>query len=190
VFSEEILTLFFGSDYSSGAGALSVLSTFFILASYHFFSGKLLSINEDTTFVFYSNVAMAIGNLVLSIFLVQWLGVLGAAISSGLSYFVLRFINHLRSKRFVEIPVDRTFEGLLLLITAMSMVLAYYLSLGLKDLFDIHLVIYLALAGALYAGFFVLGIHVFDLTGEEEKAILSVFEEELGVDLVWLKKLL
>jgi O-antigen/teichoic acid export membrane protein len=190
VFSEEILTLLFGSDYGSGAGALKVLSAFFVLATYYFFSGKLLNINEDTNFVFYSNIGMAVGNLVLSVFLVQWWGVLGAGIASGFSYFLVRFISHVRSKRFIDIPADRWFEGSLILITGGSMAIAYYLSRGVTALLDIPLVVYLVLAGCLYTGLFLLGVHLFDLAGEEEKAILSVFEEELGIDLSWLKQLL
>lgn len=107
-FSDQILYLIFGQDFTKGSLSLIILTVFFIISCLFAFNYYIILITKHTKFLFYNYLFFALFNIALSIFLVNLFGVEGVAFSSGLSFFLLKvseFIKTRKSINFLEISL-------------------------------------------------------------------------------------
>ena len=101
-FSKEILNILFGQEYISATLALTILaigySLNFILRS----TEQALIILKKTKLVFANTVIIAILNILLNIYLIPKYGIVGAAISTAISYILLALIESTESYIFLK----------------------------------------------------------------------------------------
>lgn len=95
------------------------------------FMGTVYTSAKKTKFLFYSTAIGALMNVILSILLVQFIGVFGATIAAALSYFIIWVLRTIDSRKIMKMRVnyiDTTFQIILLIIeaTVVSAQIQYY----------------------------------------------------------------
>lgn len=90
------------------------LSVFFFAKAQ--FLGTVYTTFKQTKMAFYSNLIAAIFNIIGNYFLIQYIGVLGAAISTAFSYFVLWIVRYFNIQQFVKLKVNMKKEVISLLL--------------------------------------------------------------------------
>lgn len=92
VFSGDILSLVFGSEYADASLALSVLSVGFFTSAIGGRNRETLSALGKTKFIFLANGMAFVLNIVLNLMLIPAYGYLGAAGASAFSYAILNTV--------------------------------------------------------------------------------------------------
>ncbi len=100
------------------------------------FMGTVYTSAKKTKFLFYSTAIGAVMNVILSIVLIQFLGVFGATIATALSYFIIWILRIIDSRKIMKMRVnylDTIFQVVLLIIEAVvvSVRLQYYKPISL-----------------------------------------------------------
>ncbi len=101
-----ITSLFLGHDYQSAWGympTLLIAMTFFAFAQ---FLGSIYSANKKTGMALVTNLIGVIINLSLNFLLIKPLGVIGCAIATAVSYFVLWISRLIDTRKIVPIKHD------------------------------------------------------------------------------------
>ncbi len=88
LFSEQIVTLLFGTAYLSSASVLviHIFSTIFVYLGVA--SGRWLIIEEKAAINFYRNLVGVLLNIILNVYLIRMYGIVGAAYASLASYIL------------------------------------------------------------------------------------------------------
>ncbi len=89
IFSKEILSVLFGSQYVSASLSLLILSIGFFGNSLVMTSERVLMVVKKTKFILGSYLTVLIVNTVLNLYLVPAYGIKGASIASAISYLAL-----------------------------------------------------------------------------------------------------
>lgn len=188
VYAEYVLRFVFGEAYVDGALSLQVLTAFFIVATYFYYSSKLLHLEEETDKILYGDVFVVVINLALTIYLVGLFGIVGAAIGSGFSYLLLRYVFHLYSKRFVRFSNDYVFLFKMVFVSFFSVLVTFYVTRTLFDMVDIHFLFFIGLSGVLYALLLYLGLYMLKVFKEGDMIILDEVTNQTGIQLEWVKQ--
>lgn len=112
--ARELLWLFTTPDYLAGY-RISGLMCFQLVADTSYYIVAIgLILAKKTQYLAYSVLIAAVGSLILNLLLVPWLGFLGAALASMLSYALLAWVAWRFSQRAYKIPYPITKIALLL----------------------------------------------------------------------------
>jgi len=87
VFAPDIMALF-GSDFREGAILLRLLAVAYIVVAGSGSVGHMLQMSDHQDFAFGVNASMAVANVALNWVLIQWYGVVGAALATGASHIL------------------------------------------------------------------------------------------------------
>ncbi len=85
VFAPDIMTLF-GADFREGAVLLRILAVAYIVVAGSGSVGHMLQMSDHQDFAFWVNASMAVLNVGLNWILIQWYGVVGAAIATSVAH--------------------------------------------------------------------------------------------------------
>ena len=103
VFSKDILRILFGQAYVAGYSSLIILAVGFLFAHSVTTSKEVLIVYKKTKLVSKIILAAAITNVVLNFFLINIFGIIGAAIATSASFFVLGALMLNKSKKISNI---------------------------------------------------------------------------------------
>lgn len=103
LFSSELLTLLFGSEYASAGLALSILALGNLVAASVGRVGSILKSTGHTRPIFYNNAANLSLNIVFNILLIPVLGIVGAAIATAGSTIAMNILLTLEVWRYEKI---------------------------------------------------------------------------------------
>ena len=190
LYAEQILNLLFGQEYVAGATSLQILAAFFIVANYFYFSSKLLHLEDQTKKILYGDIIALALNLTITIYLVNLLGIVGAAIGSGFSYFLIRYIFHLYSKKYVKFKHDYKHIIKSVIATFSAAIISYFASNLIMSYFNVHLIIYAGIAGILYGLLLLLAIRYLDMVKKEDFIIIDMIEDYTKLNLNIVRKIL
>jgi O-antigen/teichoic acid export membrane protein len=104
-FSELLLTVFYGKEFASASDTLKILSVGMIFASLFFINLKFFAgigkpkINSKIVY------SVAIFNLAANLILIPVLGIVGAAITTTLSYFIMMLMSLIKIRKFIKIEL-------------------------------------------------------------------------------------
>jgi len=87
VFAPDIMALF-GSDFREGAILLRLLAVAYIVVAGSGSVGHMLQMSDHQDFAFWVNAGMAVLNVALNWILIQWYGVVGAALATGAAHIL------------------------------------------------------------------------------------------------------
>ena len=87
VFAPDIMALF-GTEFREGATLLRVLAAAYIVVAGSGSVGHMLQMSDHQDFTFWVNASMAVLNVGLNWILIQWYGVVGAAIATGTAHIL------------------------------------------------------------------------------------------------------
>jgi O-antigen/teichoic acid export membrane protein len=107
LFSDKVLQILWGGEYTQASIALSVLAGGYLFDALAGRVGSFLNSTGHTRYILYNNVAALTLNLVLNIALIPIYGILGAAIATAASTILtnfLMFIEVWRKENVISIP--------------------------------------------------------------------------------------
>lgn len=93
LFPQEIITILYGADFSSGYLSLVILATGLCMNVFTGVTGNILIAGGYTKLYLLGEIIAAITNISLNLVLIPIYGIIGAAISVSVSYFVRNFIS-------------------------------------------------------------------------------------------------
>lgn len=119
LFSKEIITLLYGSEYSKGFLALVIIAFGISMNVFTGLTGNILVGSGHTKLNLVCEVIAAITNVSLNIILIPMYGIIGAAIGTSASYFIRNFVSlafvyktnkiHPYKKNYVKIVISGSF---------------------------------------------------------------------------------
>jgi O-antigen/teichoic acid export membrane protein len=110
LFSEQVLTLLFGSQYTQASLALSILAIGYLFDSSVGRVGSFLESKGYTNYLMYNNVAALLLNIILNVILIPIYGIIGAAIATASTTILanlLALIESWRKENVITIPVEK-----------------------------------------------------------------------------------
>jgi O-antigen/teichoic acid export membrane protein len=185
LFPDAVLNLLFGSRYIGASLALQILATASFCNAALGFPYSTLIVIGKSKFLMYVFLISAIINIILNIVLIPPMGIVGAAIASGLSVVVAKILNTIKLYKISTIhPFTKNYLKIAGLLIAFLFVFYILRNLVIMSpwmfmtLFSLFLVSY---------GLSVLFTKSFD---EEDIMMLLTIEKGLGIDLVSIKRIL
>ncbi|MBW2978009.1 flippase [Candidatus Woesearchaeota archaeon] len=185
IFSKQILNLIYGVKYITGFLPLLILSLGFIINIYLGLNTNILQLHKKTKYIFKVNVFVAITNIILNIFLIQLIGIIGAAISTSFSLSLRNILFLYKTKKLEKLHFSWWTNFKFLISGLICVAIA-------KILFvTIHFNIYIKLIsiGLLYFllyGIFLVISRAFD---KDDFQIMLAIEKRLGVNFGFFKKI-
>ena len=178
LFSEQVLTLLWGSTYSQASIALSILAAGYLFDALVGRVGSFLQSKGHTRYILYNNTAALILNLGLNVALIPIYGIIGAAIATASSTAltnILMFAEVWRKERIVSIP----YRGLSKILLAGLIPLSIVISVDWL-LFASTPYWFLFPASLIYGGLYIFSYLLAVGIGEEEKAVVRRIGEKAG----------
>lgn len=186
LYPDVVISTTFGANYASGSTALSVLSLGFFVHVMLGFNGATLSAVGRTRRVMYANIFTSIINITMNILLIPEFGVLGAAVATTVSYFVLNILLSYQTYSILGISpvsnrtINPVFAGL---ITASILYIAVTILLENKQIELAFFIVALALV-------YPVALARSGAIEQEEVMLVRSFEERAGIDLSPVKNVL
>jgi len=126
-FSEHILSFLFGSTYIDAKYALMILSLGTLFYAFSQFNSIIFTGLGKAKYMAVVAASLAVLNLVLNIFLVPLFGIVGAALSTALSYILLFLISCFYLRRFLAFAFPFSTWMYSLLISAVIIPFIFFL---------------------------------------------------------------
>ena len=104
-FTDILIKVLFGSEYLPAANSLKILSVGMIFSSLYFINANFLAgigkpeINSKIVY------GAALFNLIFNIILIPLIGIVGAAIITTISYFIMMLVGLIEIKKYIEISL-------------------------------------------------------------------------------------
>jgi O-antigen/teichoic acid export membrane protein len=178
LFSEQILNILWGGQYTQASIALSILACGYLIDAMVGRVGSFLNSTGHTKYILYNNVAALTLNLVLNIVLIPIYGIIGAAIATATSTIltnVLMFAEVWRKENVISIPsvsiLKTTLTGLLSLLPVIGLDTVLFLNTPYWFLIPAGLIY-----GLSYVTMYILILGL----GNEEKEVLERLGEISG----------
>lgn len=186
LFSASVMRIMFGSEYTAGATALSILAFSYFITSLFGLAAPLLQTYGRTKVIMVSSFFGAGANIGLNLLLVPTYGIDGAAIATGISVILMNFLLLLFAYRIGKLlPFKGSFfKPIIASIAALSIVFVlaeYMLAISLFSLIGL-LVVYFAIY------FFLLLL--FRSFEEEDLIIMRAMDQRLGTKSSWVRKII
>ncbi|MFB6131409.1 MAG: flippase [Salinigranum sp.] len=182
VFPKDIITMFFGADYTSGGIALALLSFGFFTSAALGRNRSTLSAFGYTTYILAADIVTIVTNVVLNLALIPAYGFVGAAVASTAAYIARNVIVSM----FLYVKFDispfsratvRTYAVLPAVLIPLSFIASRWISLT-----SITLLPFLVVAG-------IAGIVLVSATGSlqpEDAVIVEFVENRIGVEVPYV----
>ena len=129
--SSDLIVAYLGDKYEASA-IIFLVFNFTLLIRVNDYGDILIAANKGKTMLYFYLIALLV-NIVLNYFLIQWLGVVGAAISTVFSVFLLAFLQLNKSLSIIKSKITELiiFKNFALLIVS-SLILAFGINVALS----------------------------------------------------------
>jgi O-antigen/teichoic acid export membrane protein len=178
LFSEQLLKLLWGSQYTQASVALSILAGGYLIDAMAGRVGSFLKAKGYTRYILYNNLLALALNLVLNIILIPIYGIIGAAIATASSTILSNLLmagEVWKKEQITSVPLEKitkiTAISLIPLLTIWSIDRLLFADTPLWFLFPAGIAYYL-----IYAGVFLKFIGL----GEEERKVLLRIGDKIG----------
>ncbi len=187
VFAGRILGMTFGPEFVEGYVSLSILSIGFFANSLSFTSERVLAAMGKTKFLFYNSLISVIFNFILNLILIPPYGIVGAAVATTSTLFLLSSLLTLESYsqlRFTHL------SSIFYKSIVAGLVSAFLINFLVRSLFEtfsfLIVVIFFLVFVVLYLGLLI------KLGGfeKEDVEILSVIERRVGLKTNLIKRIM
>jgi O-antigen/teichoic acid export membrane protein len=187
MFSDKVLKILWGGQYTQASIALSILACGYLIDALVGRVGSFLNSTGHTRYILYNNVAALTLNIVLNVILIPIYGIIGAAIATATSSAftsILMFVEVWRKEEVISIPhasaIKISITGLLALLPV----------IGLDRILFMNTPYWFLIPAGLIYGLTYLGLYL-AIVGlrEEEKEVLKRLGELIDQEKL-LEKLL
>lgn len=184
VFADDVVSIFFGSEYAGGGIALAILSLGFFTSAALGRNRSTLSALGHTKHILAADVATIVTNIVLNLLLIPPMGFVGASIASA-SAFVVRnaAISAVLKYKCGITPFSRNLLKIYALLPLVLLPASYALSL-VVSLSLVTLVAFLVVAGLAC----LVAIGAAGLLRPEDAIILDFLEDKAGVEVPFVRR--
>jgi O-antigen/teichoic acid export membrane protein len=184
LFAAEILGVMFGSEYASGAGALSILAVgYFMVSFFGPVRSMMESISQTKLILFNTLVATAI-NIALNLALIPPWGMNGASLATTISFFVWNLLSWLQVYRKLKM---HPFSGAFLkptIAACIAIMIFFGIKTALPPLESIAFPLDIALLtalGASFVGLYAMLFIVMKGLQPEDMEVLRAIENKTGI---------
>ena len=186
LFSGTVMQILFGSEYVTGATALSILTLGYFISSFFGLPAHLLQSYGKTKIIMIGNFLGAAANVVLNFLLIPIYGVNGAAIATAFTITLMNFLYFFSAHRISKIqPLRKSFLKIIVAsIIAISIVYVITKYIVGVSLFSL-LIMFLAFLTLYF--FLLLSFRSFE---EEDLMIMRAIDQRLGTKSDWIRKLI
>jgi len=178
LFSEQVLQILWGGQYTKASTALSILAFGYLIDALVGRVGSFLNSTGYTRYILYNNIAALSLNLILNIVLIPIYGIIGAAVATAASTLltnILMFTEVWRKEKIISIPYQEIGKilvtGLLSLLPVISLDRILFADTPYWFLLPAGLIY-----GLVYTGLYLLMVGL----GEEEKEVILRIGELTG----------
>lgn len=171
-FRQEMLSVF-GSEFVIGASILVVLGTGQLMNVLSGPTGQLLVMTGKQKWEMYNSLAMVVANFFLNLFLIPKMGLLGAALATGISILSINLI------KLVEVYVLYKFHPYNfsylrgIMATLAAGVVVFFLRIYLMNS-GLNIYTIILLGGSLYIVFLSIAMWFFGFTNDDKKFIMQL----------------
>jgi len=185
LFSKSILGILFGSAYITGAISLIILGTGYFIGFLTSSSQDILLILKKTKLILFNTTLMAIGNIILNLYLIPIYGITGAAIATS-SIFILRSILLTIESYLIKkiIPFKLNYIKILFSISIASILIKYISKFYPINIFT------LMINGILLLGFYSLFLLITKSFEKEDIMIIKTMQQKIGIDFTKINRFL
>ncbi|MFH0936564.1 MAG: flippase [Candidatus Woesearchaeota archaeon] len=173
-FSKNILGIMFGGEYSKGALALSILSLGYIFYSLSKIAFDLLSIAKKTKIIFYITLIAAITGTILSLILVPKFKLMGAAISTFISFTLIGVLFFYYAHKINNLQPIKWIYLKIFIIGLVSIFIIYKLSKII--VLSLHKLIFLLL---LFLIIYLFLLYIFKCLDYQDRLIIRTFLQKI-----------
>ena len=183
LYSEEILRLFYGAEYTAGFIPLIIIATGFVINVSLGLNRQILTVHKETNFLFWNDVFIAGLNLGLNVWFISMWGIIGAAVATSLSMVLDNLIVHVKARRYETLGFDYWYMTKFVLAGLPAALIG-------KAVFRLPLNDFVALgvSGGVYAVAYAVMLIALRTFDDEDVRILRTVEERLGVESRWLER--
>ena len=185
LYSKELIIFLFGVNYIKAVIPLQILSIAYFYNNLMGPNGATLTAYGKTKSLMYATGIAGLLNITLNIILIPFFDIIGAAVATSFSIFIVNLIRTLILKKISGIhPIAPE----IIKPTSLSILLSLILYFIFRLIIPISLFLIIISTISFYFIFFLSLILTRSISREDIKIIL-IFERKLGVDLTKLKKI-
>jgi len=186
LFSKQILSLLFGSEFAPGFIALIIISIGVLINISTGLCMEVLMLYKKTKFIFSVNLFIALTNIVLNLILIPILGILGAAITSAFSIALQNLFFLWKALRYQKLSFNWIYNVKFIIAGFPSVFIALFVFRSL--IFNKLLAI--IVTGVVYLIVYVVILLIIKTPTKEDIRILLMVEKKLGLNLIFIKRIL
>jgi len=177
LFPKSILGILFGQNYIAGATSLLILGIGYFIGHLTSSSQCVLLVLKKTKLIFFNTILMAVGNIILNIYLIPIYGIIGAAIATAF-VFILRGILVVIESYLINniIPFKLNYIKIFFSILIASLLVKY-----LSKFYPIN-IFTLAINSILLVGFYLLLLIITKSFEKEDIMIIKTIQQRTGID--------
>lgn len=125
IFTKIIASILYSKDFYSAWRYVPLLMISVLFGALAGVLGGVFQAAKDSKFLSYTTVIGAISNFILNIILIYKIGVMGAAMSTAMSYFIVWLMRLIKVKRYVSLKLNlkRDFFSYIILILQIILIL-------------------------------------------------------------------
>ncbi|MCX6711566.1 MAG: flippase [Candidatus Woesearchaeota archaeon] len=173
-FSKNILGIMFGNEYSKGALTLSILAAGYILCSLSKTATDILSIAKKTKIIFYITLVAAIINVMLGFILVPKYNLIGAALSTSISFTIMGILFFYYAYKISNLQPIKWVYLKSFILGLISIIIVYKLSTIIK--LSIYKLVFLLL---LFLVIYLVLLYIFKCLDNQDKLIIKSFLQKI-----------
>lgn len=184
-FSGFVLNFIFGPDYTTSSIVLKILSIGFMLRTLMGLNDLSLIVIGKPRFIMFSTFCGAVANIFLNFILIPLYGIVGAAVSSTVSYTLVCTLNSLKLYNETGIyPFTKNYLKPMTIGFFLVILIDYISSIITVNLWIIPLILFIFLA------LYVILLFLTKSFDKEDIVLLLRIEKKAGLDLRFIKKIL
>lgn len=185
-FSYKIITIFFGFDYLPAVIPLQILIIPYLIQVIVGPAGYTLTAYGETKFLMYLTFSVVGLNIILNYILIPIFGIIGAAISTGISIFIL---TAMKVSKLYSISNTHSFKSDILKPVLLTIFIGSPISYLLEKTLIPGILQIIITFGLLYILFFILMLVTHSIS-KQDLYFFIMLEKKIGLNLSAVKKLL
>lgn len=185
-FSHEILMLFYGSEYTGASTVLILLSFAVFIGTFVGPTSNILIAMGRTKLDLITFICSALTNIILNILLIPPLGIMGAALGTGVSIIVRNILSLYFVKGLLGVfPYDRQYPKIFLISILPILFFALMIHLFIEE----FLCWYTLILFPLYLGLYFILLMRTKCLKDDDKMVLRAIRKRMGIKLEFLDRL-
>ncbi len=186
LFPYEIISILFGSEYASASTALIILSIGFFINYTIIFTGHMPVIQNRPKLDLLNSSTAALFNIILNIILIPSFGIIGAAIATSISFFILSIMEFGQALFIFKInPLKLSYIKIIISVLITSLLIKY-----ISKFININNILNLIIISLLFSLIYFIMLLLTKSFEREDLMILSHIQQKTGLRIHFINKII